>query len=134
MTGASAPGLFTANQMGWGQAEAFNADSSRNTAENPASIGERISLVATAVTQTPPDGVSGSSAPPPTQPLLPLRVTVGGIPAEVASAGAAGRLPGLTLLNVRIPSNVEPGGYVPVVLQVADRTSSPAVWISVSGN
>jgi uncharacterized protein (TIGR03437 family) len=37
-------------------------------------------------------------------------------------------------VNVQIPSGVQPGGYVPAVLQVGDRTSSPAVWIAVSGN
>ena len=37
-------------------------------------------------------------------------------------------------VNVQIPPGVKPGGYVPVVLQVGDRTSSPAVWIAVSAD
>jgi len=38
-------------------------------------------------------------------------------------------------VNVQIPTGVEPGGYVPVVLQVGDASTTPgAVWIAVSGN
>jgi uncharacterized protein (TIGR03437 family) len=37
-------------------------------------------------------------------------------------------------LNVQIPSGVQPGGYVPVVLRVGDQTSSPEVWIAVTAN
>jgi uncharacterized protein (TIGR03437 family) len=36
-------------------------------------------------------------------------------------------------VNVQIPSGVQPGGYVPVVLQVGDASTTPgAVWIAVS--
>jgi len=38
-------------------------------------------------------------------------------------------------INVQIPNGVQPGGYVPVVLQVGDASTTPgAVWIAVSGN
>jgi uncharacterized protein (TIGR03437 family) len=37
-------------------------------------------------------------------------------------------------VNVVIPAGVAPGGYVPVVLQVGDQSSSPSVWIAVSAN
>lgn len=38
-------------------------------------------------------------------------------------------------VNVMIPDGVQPGGYVPVVLQVGNAsTPSDAVWIAVSGN
>ena len=64
-----------------------------------------------------------------------MRVTVGGIPATIQYAGGApGQVAGLMQVNVQIPSGVQPGGYVPVVLQVGDQTSSPAVWIAVVGN
>ena len=46
-----------------------------------------------------------------------------------------GRIAGLMQVNVRIPSGVEPGGYVPVVLQVGKTsTTSDAVWLAVSAN
>jgi len=133
----SAPGLFTLNQAGWGQAAAINAvDGTVNTAANPVKIGGFISLYATGEGQTAPAGLDGRIAgSPPTGPVLPVRVTVGGIPATVQYAGGApGQVAGLMQVNVQIPSGVQPGGYVSVVLQVGDRASSPAVWIAVSGN
>jgi len=60
--------------------------------------------------------------------------TVGGLPATVQYAGPApGKATGLMQVNVRIPNGVEPGGYVPVVLQVGNAsTTASAVWIAVS--
>jgi len=122
---ASAPSLFTLNQTGAGQAAAINAvDGTVNTAANPVRIGGFISLYATG------EGQTGSTTPP--RPVLPVRVTVGGIPATIQYAGGApGQVAGLMQVNVQIPSGVQPGGYVPVVLQVGDRASSSAVWIAV---
>jgi uncharacterized protein (TIGR03437 family) len=38
-------------------------------------------------------------------------------------------------INVQIPTGVQPGGYVPVVLTVGDAsTTEDAVWIAVAGN
>ncbi|HEY1755514.1 MAG TPA: hypothetical protein VGG72_08970 [Bryobacteraceae bacterium] len=75
---------------------------------------------------------SGASAPP--KPILPVTVTIGGIPAVVEYAGgASGQIAGLMQVTVQIPSGVQPGGYVPVVLQVGDASTTPdAVWIAVS--
>jgi uncharacterized protein (TIGR03437 family) len=133
---ASAPSLFTLNQTGAGQAAAINAvDGTVNTAANPVKIGGFISLYATGEGQTAPAGVDGRLAgSTPAAPVLPVRVTVGGVPATLQyRGGAPGQVAGLMQVNVQIPSGVLPGGYVPVVLQVGDRTSSPAVWIAVSG-
>ena len=132
---ASVPSLFTLNLTGAGQAAAINAtDGTVNTAANPVKIGGFISLYATGEGQTVPAGqdgrITGSALP-----VLPVRATVGGIPATIQYAGSAPeQVAGLMQVNVQIPSGVEAGGYVPVVLQVGDRTSSPAVWIAVSGN
>jgi len=124
---ASAPSLFTLNQAGWGQAAAIHADGTANTAANPVRIGGFISLYATG------EGQTGPTTPP--RPILPVRVTIGGIPALIQYAGGApGQVAGLMQVNVQIPSGVRPGGYVPVVLQVGDRASSPAVWIAVAAN
>jgi trimeric autotransporter adhesin len=133
----SAPSLFTLNQTGAGQAAAINAvDGMPNTAANPVKIGGAIALYATGEGQTVPAGVDGKlPGSTPTHPLLPVSVTVGGIPATVQYAGSAsGQVEGLLQVNVQIPSGVQPGGYVPVILQVGDRSSGPAVWIAVAGN
>ncbi len=132
----SAPGIFTLNETGAGQAAAINLDGTVNTAANPVKIGGYTSLYATGEGQTSPAGVDGklgaSTAP---HPLLPVSVTVGGIPATVQyKGGAPGEVAGLMQVNVQVPSGVQPGGYVPVVLQVGDASTTPgAVWIAVSG-
>jgi uncharacterized protein (TIGR03437 family) len=131
---ASAPNLFTLNLTGAGQAAAINAiDGTVNTAANPVKIGGFISLYATGEGQTMPAGQDGRIAGSALSvPILPWKATVGGIPATIQYAGSAPeQVAGLMQVNVQIPSGVQPGGYVPVVLQVGDRTSSPAVWIAV---
>ena len=88
---ASAPSFFTLNQTGAGQAAAINAvDGTVNTAANPVKIGGYISLYVTGEGQTAPAGVDGQlggSVPP--HPVLPVSVTVGGIPATVQYRGGA---------------------------------------------
>ena len=134
----SAPSLFTLNQTGAGQAAAINAvDGTVNTAANPVRVGGYVSLFATGEGQTSPAGVDGRlGGPTPTRPVLSVSVMVGGIPAMIQYQGSVqGQVAGLMQVNVQIPAGVQPGGYVPVVLQVGDAsTTSGAVWIAVSGN
>jgi uncharacterized protein (TIGR03437 family) len=133
----SAPGIFTSNQTGAGQAAALNEDGTANSAANPVKVGRYISLYATGEGQAVTGGVDGKlGGSTPTNPILPVSVTVGGIPAVIQYAGGArGQVAGLMQVNVQIPNGVQPGGYVPVVLQVGDAsTTQGAVWIAVSGN
>lgn len=133
----SAPGIFTSDEPGEGQAAAVNSDGTLNTAANPVKIGGYVSLYATGAGQTSPAGVDGRVAGSTLlRTILPVSVTVGGIPAMVQYAGdGAGQVAGLTQINVLIPTGVQPGGYVPVVLSVGDTSTPPdAVWIAVSGN
>jgi uncharacterized protein (TIGR03437 family) len=130
----TAPNLFTSNQAGWGQAAAINAvDGTVNTPVNAVKIGGYISLYVTGEGQTLPAGVDGKlAASEAAHPVLPVTVTVGGIQAQVQYAGGVpGQVAGLSQVNVQIPSGVQPGGYVPVILEVGDRTSGTAVWIAV---
>jgi uncharacterized protein (TIGR03437 family) len=134
----ASPSFFTFNQQGWGQAAAINAkDGTVNTAANPTKVGDYVSLFATGEGQTMPGGVDGQlggSTPP--APLLAVHVTVGGMPAAIQYAGGVpGQVAGLMQVNVRIPDGVQPGGYVPVVIQEGEAGSTPdVVWIAVSGN
>ena len=111
-------------------------DGTVNTAANPVKAGEFISIYATGEGQPLPAGIDGSlAASTPAHPMLPVSVTIGGLPTTVQYAGGApGQVAGLMQLNVQIPSGVQPGGYVPVVLRVGDQTSSPEVWIAVTAN
>ena len=134
----AAPGIFTLNETGAGQAAAINAaDGTVNTAANPVKIGGFISFYATGEGQTSPAGIDGNlGGSTATHPVLPVSATVGGIPATVQfKGGVSGQVAGLMQVNVQIPSGVQPGGYVPVVLQVGNVATAPdAVWITVSGN
>lgn len=132
---ASAPSLFTSNGTGSGQAAAINAVGlTPNTAANPVNIGGYISLYATGEGQTDPSGIDGRLGDlTATHPLLPVSVTVGGVPATVLySGGVFGNVAGLMQINVQIPAGVQPGGYVPVVVKVGDASSGPGTWIAVT--
>jgi uncharacterized protein (TIGR03437 family) len=77
---SSAPGIFTLDSTGKGQAAAINQDGfTANTTASPTKIGDVISLYATGEGQTTPSGVDGKPAAVPLpQPNLPVTVTVGG--------------------------------------------------------
>jgi uncharacterized protein (TIGR03437 family) len=130
-----APGIFTLDSTGKGQAAAVNQDGSINTVGHPAPIGSYISLFATGQGQTSPAGNDGQPAQVPLpQPILPVTVTIGGqtvIPQY--AGGAPGEVAGLMQVNVRIPSGIQTGDAVPVTLQVGNA-SSQTVTIVVSGN
>jgi len=132
----SAPSLFTTNQTGAGEAAAINvADGTVNSAANPAKVGGYVTLYATGEGQTTPTGVDGKIAAGATlpQPNLSVSATIGGVPAVVQYAGTTpGQVAGLMQVNLQIPSGVQPGGYVPVVLKVGSATSSTVVWIAVA--
>ncbi|MES1262665.1 MAG: hypothetical protein ABUS49_13105 [Acidobacteriota bacterium] len=131
----TAPGIFTANATGSGQAAALNQDGTLNSAANPALVGSVITLYATGEGQTSPGGIdgklaAGSNLPMPVQTV---NATIGGLPAVVNYAGAAPTLvAGVMQVNLQLPSGFAPSGAVPVVLQIGG-VNSPAVTIAVSG-
>ncbi len=129
---ASAPGIFSANASGRGQAAALNQDGNYNSAANPAAKGEYIVLFGTGEGQTDPAGLDGrinNSIFP--RPVLPPRLTIGGLAAEVAYAGAApGQVSGLLQVNARIPVGVA-GGDVAVLIGVGNSTSQQGLTIAV---
>ena len=130
---AAAPGLFTNDSSGKGQAAVLNQDFSRNTAANPAARGSIVVLYGTGEGQTDPPGVDGqinnTVYPKPT--TLPVKVTLGGIPADIAYFGAApGLVSGLFQANVTVPAGVTPGD-VPLIITVGNSSSSPGVTVAV---
>jgi uncharacterized protein (TIGR03437 family) len=129
------PALFTADSSGSGQAAAFNLDGSANSA-NPTPIGGTLILSATGEGQTLPAGIDGKlGADPLPTPLLPVTVTIGDQPATVLYAGGAlGSVAGMMQLKVRIPTGIQPGNAVPIVLKVGDVSSQAGVTIAVVGN
>ena len=131
---ATAPGLFTSDSSGKGQAAALNEDGSLNSTVNPAKPGSIVVLYATGEGQTGPFGVSGKLAidyQP--KPLLPVTVQINGQPCEVLYAGAAPNLiAGLMQVNVRVPQAVTAIGSVPVAIAVGGLGSQDQVTIAVA--
>lgn len=131
---ASWPGLFTASATGSGQAAMFNQDGSLNGPARRAARGSIVTLFGTGegvVSPAPRDGdITGASLP---TPVLPVRVKIGGIDAEVLYAGAAPSLvAGVLQLNVRVPAGVAAGEAVPVELLIGAFVSQLEVVMSVA--
>jgi uncharacterized protein (TIGR03437 family) len=128
----SAPGLYTANQQGSGQAAALNQDGSYNSTGSPAAAGSVVVLYGTGEGATVPavlDGTVANSVVP--KPQLPVSVTIGSLPATAQYAGAApGFVAGALQLNVMIPEGV-PAGNAAVVVTVGTVTSRAGVTVAV---
>lgn len=130
----TAPGLFTADSSGKGQASATDSDGiTANSAASPAHPGSVVILWATGEGLTDPPGVDGRLAvgvvP---KPLASVSVTIGGLPATVQYAGAApGEMPGLFQINAQIPANVQPGDNAPVQVTVGSATSPGGVTLAI---
>jgi uncharacterized protein (TIGR03437 family) len=130
---ALAPGLFTENQTGDGQVTAWNQDGTPNSATNPAAAGSTISLLGTGEGQTTPAGADGKIAGTvPPKPRLSVSVQIGGMNANVTSAGGqTGMVAGTLVINVQIPANVASGPSVPVVVTIGNASSQADVTIAV---
>src|SRR5258706_894203 len=86
----AAPALFSADSSGKGNGAILNQDSTPNSPANPAEKGSVVVLFGTGEGQTKPRGADGRIAttvfPKPEQDV---KVTIGGIDASIAYAGAA---------------------------------------------
>lgn len=133
---AVAPGLFTANSSGFGQAAALNQDLSVNSASNPATRGMALVLYGTGEGQTNPASVAGTItgvvAPFPVPLIQPVTVTIGGQVASVAYAGETpSLLSGLFQINVTIPPAAPTGPAVPVQVFVGNQPSQANVTVAI---
>jgi uncharacterized protein (TIGR03437 family) len=127
----AAPGIFTMDGSGLGQAAAVNQDGTRNGTAAPAAAGSVLSLYTTGAGQTLPAGVDGKlGAAPLPQPVAPVTVRIGGVAAEVRFAGgAAGQIAGVIQINVVVPAGLT--GAVPVVVTVGGVASQAGVTVAV---
>jgi uncharacterized protein (TIGR03437 family) len=122
---AAAPGIFS--------------DYSQSRALVPSSSGKRgdtLMLFMTGEGQVSPALLNGTSPFASTpigllpQPVLPIAVTVGGVPAQILFAGVASGLTGASQINFTIPMTA-PTGVLPVVVTVAG-VPSPAASLTVN--
>jgi len=107
----TAPGIFTANSSGTGEASVINQDGSINSSSNPALPGTIIAFYLTGEGQTNPGGVDGKTTPlPPAAPAVPqqaVAVFLNGQQAQVPyAAEAPGLVAGIMQVNAQIPLNV----------------------------
>jgi uncharacterized protein (TIGR03437 family) len=133
----SAPAIFTADLSGKGQAAILNETGCCNSARNPARRGSAVALYATGEGQTTPHGANGNvpvyaRAADLPAPRLPVKVTLGGVPAEIDYAGGAPHsIAGLLQVNFRVPANAPLGGAVPLVLTVGSARSVDGVTMAI---
>jgi uncharacterized protein (TIGR03437 family) len=131
--GSAAPGIFSANFSGTGQAAAFNQNGSANSAANPAAAGQIVVLYGTGeglLLPTPVDGTV-AAAPPAWKPQDNISVTVGGEPAAVLYANTAPQqVAGLLQINVQLSAQT-PSGNQPVVVTVGSTPSQANLTIAI---
>ncbi len=127
----TAPGVFTWDGSGRGQAVAMNQDGMRNGTAAPAAAGSVLFLYATGEGQTLPAGVDGKPAAAPLpQPVARVTATIGGVAAEVSYAGGApGLIAGVMQVNVVVPAGLT--GEVPVVISAGGVASQPGVTVAL---
>ena len=128
----TAPGLFTLDQSGQGQAAVLNQDNSINNAANPAPRGSFISLWATGQGVSDPDWAEDvlASSPLP-QPKNKVNVNIGGQWSQILYAGAAPGLAAVIQVNVKVPDGIKPGSKVPVLMRIGNTTSQAGVTLAV---
>jgi uncharacterized protein (TIGR03437 family) len=130
---STAPAAFTVDSTGGGQAAASNQDGSLNGPTNPAAKGSYVTVYFTGGGQTDPTGVTGSvTGAILKQYLGQVKVTVGGIPAAVAFAGAAPTfLDGLGQLNLILAASTPSGPAQPIVITVGAGVSPMTATLAV---
>jgi len=135
----AAPGAFTFNSTGSGQAVAANQDYSFNGPSgsgpfSPAPKGSYLTIYFTGGGQTNPAGATGSvnSTTDLKRLLQNVTVTVGGQPATVAFAGAAPAfVDGVGQLNIQLPANIATGNGLPLVISVGGIASPATATLAV---
>jgi uncharacterized protein (TIGR03437 family) len=112
----AAPGIFTMNGSGTGQAAVINQDGSLNSASNSAPRETIVSIYATGQGSTPASDV---------------KLTIGGYSAELPYAGPAPGFAGLMQINAQIPGGFLQPGIQPVVLTIGGAQSQAGVTIAI---
>jgi len=111
----AAPGVFTLDASGKGQAVALNQDGSLNTASNPAKVGDAISLYATGVGRGP------------------VTVTIGGQPVRRGVPTSIKDLaPGVSQIDITLPSGIQTGNAVPVLVVVGDDDANTSSQLGMT--
>lgn len=122
-----APGIFTVATSGSGQAAALNADSTPNSASNPAAGGTTVSLFASGLGVTNPPfvtGQTGATSEPLNRTVQTPTVNINGVPGTIGFSGLAPGFVGLYQVNVTVPVGTPAGSAVPVSLIINGRAAN----------
>ncbi len=126
----SAPGIFTDDSSGSGQAAILNQDYSLNSATNPAPQGSYISVYATGGGQTNPPDSTGATAQGAAGVTLPVTATIGGQNAPVLYAGhAPEEVAGVMQVNLQVPTGIT--GDQPVIITIGGVASQTTATVAV---
>lgn len=124
---AAAPGIFTDNRTGVGQAAVLNQDGTLNSPANPAPVGSIVAVYMTGTGSLTPslaDGSVGPLSPPFPAPSHGVSATIGSVAAPVMFAGQApGLIAGATQVNVQVPQGAPSGASVPLTISVGGYVS-----------
>lgn len=129
----ASPAIFAADGSGAGPAAILNDDYTLNSPSNPAHKGSAIMIFATGAGQINSPGVdrqiSGAILP---QPVLPVSVKIGGLPAQVLYAGAApGLVSGVLQVNCIVSAKSPAGWAIPIVLTIGTYPSQPGLTLAM---
>lgn len=129
----AAPGVFTFNSTGSGQAVAVNQDGSLNGSTNPGPKGSYLTIYFTGGGQTVPASTTGSvNATTALMEFVGVSATVGGQPVTVTFAGAApGLVSGACQLNIQLPADIAAGSALPLVIKVNGVSSAATATLAV---
>ena len=130
---SSAPGIFTFNAAGTGQAAAANQDGTFNGPSAAAAKGSYVTLYFTGGGQTNPAGVTGSITGSTLKWLTQgTSITIGGVTAPIAFYGAAPTfVDGVLQLNIQISGDTPSGSALPIVLKVGNNSSPSTATMAV---
>lgn len=130
---SAAPGAFTLNSSGSGQALAANQNGTLNAPSNPAAKGSYVTIYFTGGGQTNPSGVTGSVNGSTLKWLSQsFSATVGGQAATVTFDGAApGFVDGVGQLNIQLAPNTPSGSAQPLMLTVGGINSPTTATLAI---
>ncbi len=123
----AAPGIFTMDSSGQGQAAMLNEDGTLNGSDHPAAKGSVVVFYATGLGQTDPPGVDGEITRDVLAcPRLGVAVWIQGQQAEVLSASAVpGTVSGVMQVKIKLPMDIPSGNSVAVTMKVGGWGPSP---------
>ncbi len=133
----ASPAIFSVKGDGGGQGAILNQDGSVNSSTNPAAPGSVVALYVTGAGLTTPSSTDGLITAPAAiasypVPILPVSVSIYGLPAQVIYAGAApGVVAGVLQINVVVPADAGPYTSDQVVVTIGDYVSPSAVTMTV---